>query len=377
MNPVRRSIRHARITWKNWAVAGPPSPPFLILFLTSICNLTCEHCFYWRSLNQKDDLSLEEIFSLSDELGRVENLNLGGGEPFLRKEFAQICRRFIRNNHVEQIYCPTSGYFTTKTVEYLTDILANEPDLKLFAVELSLDGMPEYHNRFRGNDRSFQKAMETYDELVSMQQKDSRLRIHSISTATAENLDEVKQLSTYLYERCPAMDHHNLALIRGDRKNPSLQGPQLAAYGDLYKYVRRLWAPREKGRFGAVVEPMLQWAKMRTAEQQKQVIPCRAGVLSAVVYANGDVSVCETHAPLGNLRRNSFREIWYSPEAVALRRSIDAKECYCTNEVFLWPSIVYQPSQLGRVLFRSKAWKASRNLDESERVEVSPPTSGT
>jgi hypothetical protein len=78
-----------------------------------------------------------------------------------------------------------------------------------------------------------------------------------------------------------------------------------------------------------------------------------AGQLSAVIYANGGVSVCENHPPLGNLREKSFREIWYSSEAAQLRRSIAAKECWCTNEIFLWPSIVYQPLQLASTLVRA------------------------
>ncbi len=373
MNPLARIVRHARTSWKNLALTGPPSPPFVILFITSVCNLTCEHCFYWRNLNQKDDLTFEEIFSLSRELGRVENLNLGGGEPFLRKEFAEICRLFIKNNQVQQIYCPTSGYFTDKTIKYLTNVLENEPSLKLFAIELSLDGMPEFHNHFRGNERSFQKAMETYDALVDLQRHDQRLRIHSISTATADNIDEIRRLTEFLFKRCPAMDHHNLALIRGDRKNPSLLGPDLVAYEKLHEHVQRLWAPRENGRFGAIVEPLLQWAKVRAAREERQIVPCRAGVLSAVVYANGDVSVCETHAPLGNLRQKSFREIWYSPEAEALRRCISNKDCYCTNEVFMWPSIVFQPTQLARAMVGSKAWRKPTPLackEESELVLV-------
>ena len=199
--------------------------------------------------------------------------------------------------------------------------------------------MPEYHNRFRGSDRSFQKAMETYDALAELQQRDQRIRIHAISTVTSENTEEIRQLTTYLYDRCPVMDHHNLALIRGDRKNPSLQGPDLAAYEELHAYAQRLWAPRETGRFGGIVEPLLQWAKVRTAKEKTQVIPCRAGILSAVVYSNGDISVCETLEPLGNLRQQSFREIWHSPKAEALRRSIANKECYCTNEVFMWPAL--------------------------------------
>ena len=115
----------------------------------------------------------------------------------------------------------------------------------------------------------------------SCRSSDPRLRIHSISTATDVNMDEIRRLTTYLFDRCPKMDHHNLAMIRGDRKNPALQGPQLERYRQLYEYIRRLWASREEGRYGSVVEPMLQWAKARHGAGAAQVVPCRAGVLNA------------------------------------------------------------------------------------------------
>jgi MoaA/NifB/PqqE/SkfB family radical SAM enzyme len=365
MDAFSRVVRHARITWRNYTERT--SPPFLILFINSICNQKCDHCFYWRNLNRRDDLTREELFALSRSLGHIENLNLSGGEPFLRPEFGEICRQFIRHNKVRQIYVPTNGYFTDRTVKQVTETL-KEKDLDLFVAELSLDGLGEFHNRFRGSPGAFDKSMQTYEALAKLQENDPRLRIHSISTATDVNMDEIRRLTSYLFERCPKMDHHNLAMIRGDRKNPSLQGPSLDQYRQLYEYVRRLWAPREEGRYGSIVEPMLQWAKSRTAAGQKQVIPCRAGVLTGVVYANGDVSVCENHAPIGNLREKSFPEIWRSPEAHALRQSIAAKQCYCTNEVFLWPSITYQPDQLVRVIAGAKVWQSVRPLPENERV---------
>lgn len=367
MNAVERITRHARITWKNYQTL--PSPPFLILFINSICNQKCEHCFYWRNLNRKDDLSKDELFALSRSLGRIENLNLSGGEPFLRPEFGEICRQFIQHNGVKQIYVPTNGYFTDKTVKQIAETLL-EKDLDLFVAEISLDGLGEFHDKFRGSPRAFEKAMQTYDALAEMQLKDPRLRIHSISTATDVNMDEIRRLTTYLFERCPKMDHHNLAMIRGDRKNPSLHGPSLTEYQKLYEYVRRLWSSREEGRYGSVVEPMLQWAKTKTAEAQAQVVPCRAGVLSAVVYSNGDVSMCETHAPLGNLREKSFGEIWSSPEADALRQSIKQKDCYCTNEVFLWPSITYQPQWLVKAMVNAKVWKNTQPLAPGEKLDI-------
>src|SRR5207247_10057902 len=93
-------------------------------------------------------------------------------------------------------------------------------------------------------------------------------------------------------------------------------------------------------------------------------------ILNAVVYSNGDVSVCENHPPLGNLREKGFWEIWGSPEAAALRKSIAANECYCTNEVFLWPSITYQPHQLARAMVGAKVWRQVEGLPAEERLHV-------
>ena len=363
-----RIAKYVRLSWQNLGVPDVPSPPFVILFINSLCNMKCEHCFYWQSLNSPDDLTFDEIVDLSKQLGRIENLNLSGGEPFLRKEFGAICRQFMRQNEVKEIYVPSNGYFTERTIAQIRETL-QEKSLRLFAVELSLDGMPDFHDRFRATKNSFKKAMETYDALEALQREDPRLQIHAISTATADNMDEICRLTTFLFERCPKMTHHNLALIRGDRKNPSLQGPKLAEYESLYTYVKRLWAPREQGRYGSIVEPMLQWAKVKTAQEQRQVIPCRAGVLSVVIYHNGEVSVCEQHAPLGNIRQCSFQEIWYSESARRLRASICAKECYCTNEIFLWPSITFQPRQLVRAMAGARVWRKSVPLPAEERVD--------
>jgi MoaA/NifB/PqqE/SkfB family radical SAM enzyme len=365
VNLIERMARHARITVRSYV--RRPSPTFLVLFINSICNMKCEHCFYWSSLNRRDDLTKDEIVGLSQSLGCIETLNLSGGEPFLREEFAEICRQFVRCNRVRQIYVPTNAYFTERTVAAVRTVLT-ERALDLLVIEISLDGMAEFHDRFRGAQHAFTRAMATYDALSAIQERDPRLRLHAISTATDANMEEIKRLTSYLYARCPRMDHHNLAIIRGDRKNPDLAAPLLKEYAALYAYMRRLWAPREQGRYGAIVEPMLQWAKIETIRQQRQVVPCRAGRLSAVVYANGDVSACELHRPIGNLRKNSFPEIWNSAEADRLRQSIADKACHCTTEVFLWPSIVYHPPSLARAMVHARPWRRPTPLPPGERI---------
>src|SRR5881396_3484740 len=107
-----RILRHLRLTKTARAAVEGTTPPFLVLFINSICNLTCDHCFYWRDLNQRNDLEFDEIRKLSEDLGPLEILNLSGGEPFIRKEFADIVKLFIRNNGVREVYVPSNGYFT-------------------------------------------------------------------------------------------------------------------------------------------------------------------------------------------------------------------------------------------------------------------------
>ncbi len=84
----QRIARQLRLTRSALTPVDGGTPPFLVLFINSICNLACDHCFYWRDLNQRDDLTFEELVRLSEDLGPLENLNLSGGEPFIRKDFA-------------------------------------------------------------------------------------------------------------------------------------------------------------------------------------------------------------------------------------------------------------------------------------------------
>ena len=112
---VKRILRHVEMSKRSLKHTAGQTPPFLVLFINSICNLTCEHCFYWKNLNQRDDLTFEEFEKLSLELGDFENLNLSGGEPFIHKQFADIVELFLSNNGVKEVYVPTNGFYTERT----------------------------------------------------------------------------------------------------------------------------------------------------------------------------------------------------------------------------------------------------------------------
>jgi len=116
---------------------------------------------------------------------------------------------FIRVNGVRQIYVPTNGSFADRTFAAIEAVL-QEKTLDLFAVELSLDGMPEYHDRFRGMTNAFARAMETYRVLAELQQQ-GLIRHLGVSVVSAEQLAEAQSIAPVV---C-VQNFYNLA-NRGD-----------------------------------------------------------------------------------------------------------------------------------------------------------------
>ena len=97
---------------KYLVVKEPKTPIQLIHFVTSRCNAKCGHCFYWSQLNTKGELSLEEIDKITKHLPDLVILNISGGEPFIRPDFAEVIKTYYRNTPVKEVTVPTNGTFT-------------------------------------------------------------------------------------------------------------------------------------------------------------------------------------------------------------------------------------------------------------------------
>ena len=71
---------------------GLEAPICLTWELTYACNLACRHCLSSSGRRDPAELSTAECFGVVDELQRlgVFYVNLGGGEPMLRRDFFDI-----------------------------------------------------------------------------------------------------------------------------------------------------------------------------------------------------------------------------------------------------------------------------------------------
>ena len=69
--------------------AGLDAPICLTWELTYACNLQCVHCLSSSGRRDPRELTTEECEAVIDELQRMQvfYINIGGGEPTIRKDF--------------------------------------------------------------------------------------------------------------------------------------------------------------------------------------------------------------------------------------------------------------------------------------------------
>jgi MoaA/NifB/PqqE/SkfB family radical SAM enzyme len=374
---AQRAARHVRLAAQAHGLTPLEMPAYLALFVNSTCNLQCEHCSVHTRLNQPDDLRFSELVKLSEELGHIEQLDLLGGEPFMHDQLAKVCSQFIRQNTVRSLSITTNGFDVPRIVRTVDQILKSSAaeTLTRLTIELSIDGTARFHNRLRGDERSFDNAIQSYYGLAAIQRRDPRLRLRVASIALSDNLEEIERLSSYLYERCPQLERHSVTRLRGEHRSLQLRSPELGRFLELDRKLKTMWADRERDPLRKLASPAWHWAQLQAAEEREQVVPCKAGVLSAVVHANGDVAVCENlaaHPILGNLREDSFRELWSSPQAQKARTMIRTRQCACSNERALVPSLMFQPAHLARAFLKQGFAAQPKALPASTPAQPQP-----
>ncbi len=126
--------------------------PVIVWSITSACNLKCVHC-YASAGKASGELStrqgLELISSLADYGAPVALFS--GGEPTMRKDLATLIDRAVKSGMRAVI--STNGTLITK------DMAMRFADLGLSYIGVSLDGLQEVNDRFRGVEGAFAQAL--------------------------------------------------------------------------------------------------------------------------------------------------------------------------------------------------------------------------
>ncbi len=193
-------------------ISGKVKWGYFIFFITSRCNSRCQHCFYWKNLNKKDDLTLEEITKITKNAGKIQVLLLSGGEPFLREDLFEIIKLFIKNNDVKVVSIPTNGIDTAKIIKNTERLVKKFPDIT-FSVNPSVDNLGDKNDILRGVKGCFQKSVKTIKILEKLRKKYKNLEIVINTTISNNNYEDIDEIIDFFKKF--NITYHNFELLRG------------------------------------------------------------------------------------------------------------------------------------------------------------------
>jgi MoaA/NifB/PqqE/SkfB family radical SAM enzyme len=297
-------------------------PTEAIISVTNRCDARCEMCNIWR-MDRNEYLTAEDY---RNRLPRsLKEVNLTGGEALLRNDIVDVAQAIYEGSGNSRIVLATNGFRTEKTVTTIQRIRAYVPTL---ALAVSLDGKAKTHDRMRGVPRSFERAVSTIRALKDIGIDDIRIGFTAFAENTRE-LTEIYELSRSLGVQFTATVAQNSDIYYGTDRNPPPDADVVsAAFGKLIRHRLHSHAPKDwlRAYFDAGVIDFVR--------QGKRSSRCRAGSDFFFLTPTGAVYPCLTlPIALGNLKNQSFNELWNSEAAHRLRTVVSGcQQCWmmCT-----------------------------------------------
>jgi len=320
----------------SYALGKPLALPMnLTISVSYRCNSRCKTCNVWQRPN--DDFTIEEYDKTFASVGRAAYwFTFSGGEPTLRKDLPEMVESAYRHCRPGIINIPTNGIQDKIIPARIERVLQAAPTSDVI-VNLSLDGIGEKHDSVRGVKGNFERAMRTYAGLKALKgrYKNFTLGVHTVISNF--NVDEFENIYQFVHNEMKPDSF--ISEIAEERVELDTVGMGITPPIQKYQpVIERLQEDIRKAEFNGVSRITQAFRDRyydivkRTLVEQRQIIPCLAGVASAQIAPNGDVWTCCIRAEsVGNLREHNydFAATWRTTKADELRRSIKAGECYC------------------------------------------------
>ena len=185
---------------------GLDAPICLTWELTYACNLQCVHCLSSSGRRDPRELTTEECEAVIDELQRMQvfYINIGGGEPTIRKDFWHLVRYAV--DHGVGVKFSTNGSgIDAEVAEQLAE--SDYVD-----VQISIDGADAETNDHVRGAGSFATAVQAMEHLQAAGFEGFKISV----VMTRHNIPQVDEFK--------AMADHYGAQLRLTRFRPSGRG---------------------------------------------------------------------------------------------------------------------------------------------------------
>jgi MoaA/NifB/PqqE/SkfB family radical SAM enzyme len=350
-------------------------PLNLTVSVTYRCNSRCLTCNVYTK--KADELTAEEFDRVFRSLGRAPYwYTMSGGEPFLRTDLPDICESACRHGSPGIINIPTNGLLTER-IPALVDHILRRCGRSQIIINLSLDGIGPDHDRIRGVEGAFGKAVETYRGLRGLGAANLTLGVHTV--ISVHNVGQIPEIYEYVMGEL-APDSF-ITEIAEERVELETMGAAITPDPESYARAVDYLTERIAEDTYSGITRVTQSFRRRYYEMVKrylrtglQPVPCYAGVASAQIAPDGDVwFCCIKAASVGNLRDADydFSRIWFGEKAVKARRSVREGACACplANSAYT-NMLMHIPTVAGVALEVALGRRGSAHTSRSTRTEA-------
>jgi MoaA/NifB/PqqE/SkfB family radical SAM enzyme len=257
----------------------------------------------------------------------LRHINISGGEPFLRSDLPDIVRVVAERNPQAHILVSSNGFQPSRTVDSVRRMLQYH---KRLGVGISIDGIGAMHDTIRGIPGTFVKATETVRRLrdeVGLQ--DIRIAF-TLQDENVGHLLDVFELSkqlgtqfTWVVAQTSSHYFQNTSNATGHWTG----GTQL--HGSVLELISRQLrssTPKDWAR------AFFSHGNLLRAKNEPRPIRCKAASSFFFIGPRGDVHACNArNLPLGNIRKQTWEEIWHGSHADEVRDTV----ARCTDNCWM------------------------------------------
>jgi MoaA/NifB/PqqE/SkfB family radical SAM enzyme len=331
--------------YRRLRVSGKPYRlESLSLEITHRCICRCSMCNIWQIPPEVPDLDLSVWQELlcSPELHHLRELDLTGGEPFLRRDVEKLLQtiRDVQPAHfpgLRTLAITTNGILTDRILGLTRELIGH---LQKRGIDLVLvcgmDAVGNLHDRIRNFPGAWDKLQETLSGLYRIRETHPNLILGIKTTIIPLNTRELGRIAEYARANnlftiiSPRIITSN-RFCNSDKEEDLRFSPE-----DLREMIRFFESPQ----FSWIGHREALLGYLRTGTIRK---PCSAGFNTLFIRYNGDIFPCPVMpATLGNIKDQPLGELYRNDAATRFRKKVGSfPECsVCTEpgmERIAWP----------------------------------------
>ncbi len=293
------------------------NPVDAVIAVTNRCNAQCVMCNIWK-IKTNYDLPLAQLASLPTSL---KDINISGGEPFLRTDIVEIIEIIRKRCPQARIILSSNGLLSSRILKVMKSVLAIDPRI---GIAISVDGKEATHNKIRGTKNASKRVLTTIEGLRYLGMKNVRLAF----TATQHNVSDLTHVydlaNTYGLQFTCSIAHDSANYFRvSNNGNIDLieleKQLSIVAQSELRTFSPKKW-------FRAFFyKGMLSYG-----QGKPRLLPCEAGIRSFFLDADGTIYPCNVLSlSMGNLDNSPFENCWNSEASNEVRRKTQACQLNC------------------------------------------------